>query len=81
MTKIKIEGILNKRQHLTYRKEAKKMPIALERILKAVESIEIKGTEEKIAEKWLGAFEGVVPEGMTSTEYIKTLRESCYEKF
>jgi hypothetical protein len=29
--------------------------------MKAVESIEIKGTEERIAEKWLGAFEGVVP--------------------
>ncbi|MCK4476349.1 MAG: hypothetical protein KAU16_06440 [Methanophagales archaeon] len=57
------------------------MPIALERIMKAVETIEFKGTEEGIAEKWLGAFEGVVPEGMTSTEYIKKLRESCYGKF
>ena len=44
------------------------MPIALERLMKAVESIEIKGTEERIAEKWLGVFEGVVLEGMTSTE-------------
>ena len=49
--------------------------------MKAVETIEFKGTEEGIAEKWLGAFEGVVPEGMTSTEYIKKLRESCYGKF
>ena len=57
------------------------MPIALERIMKAVETIEFKGTEEGIAEKWLGAFEGVVLEGMTSTEYIKKLRESCYGKF
>ncbi len=57
------------------------MPIALERIMKAVETIEFKGTEEEIAEKWLGAFEGVVPGGMTSTEYIKKLRESCYGKF
>jgi hypothetical protein len=57
------------------------MPIALERIVKAVENIEIKGTEEKIAKKWLGAFEEVVPEGTTSTEYIKKLRESCYGKF
>ena len=57
------------------------MPITLGRILKAVESIEIKGTEEGIAEKWLGAFKGVVPEEMTSTEYIKKLRESCYGKF
>ncbi len=57
------------------------MPIALERIMKAVESIEIKEKEERIAEKWLGAFEGVVPGGMTSTEYIKKQRESCYGKF
>ena len=57
------------------------MPIALERILKAVEIIEIKGTEERIAEKWLGAFEGVVPEGTSCTDYIKKLRESCYGKF
>jgi hypothetical protein len=56
------------------------MPIALERIMKAVENIEIKGAEEGIAEKWLGAFEGVVPEEMSSTEYIKKLRESCYGK-
>jgi hypothetical protein len=39
------------------------MPIALERIMKAVETIEFKVTEEGIAEKWLGAFEGVVPKG------------------
>ncbi len=57
------------------------MPIALERIMKAVESIEIKEKEGRIAEKWLGAFEGVVPDGMASTEYIKKLRESCYGKF
>ncbi len=57
------------------------MSIALERILKAVENIGIKRTEEKIAEKWLGAFEEIVLEGVTSTEYIKKLRESCYGTF
>lgn len=57
------------------------MPVALERIMKAVKSIKIEVPEERTAEKWLGAFEGVVPEGMTSTEYIKKLRESCYGKF
>ena len=31
------------------------MPIALERIMKAVENIKIKGNEEKIGEKWWGA--------------------------
>lgn len=57
------------------------MPIALERILKAVESIEIKVTEEKIAETWLSAFEEIVPEGVTSTVYLKKLRVSCYGTF
>ena len=57
------------------------MSIVLERILKAVESIEIKVTEEKIAETWLGASEELVLEGVTSTEYIKKLRESCYGTF
>ena len=57
------------------------MSIALERILKAVGSIKIKVTEEKIAETWLGAFEEIVPEGVTSTGYIKKLRESCYGTF
>ena len=66
----------------TFKKKGiKKMSIALERIMKAVESIKIKVTEEKIAETWLGAFEGVVPGGVTSTEYIKKLRESCYGTF
>jgi hypothetical protein len=63
------------------RKGGKKMPIALKRIIKAVKSIEVKKKDERIAEKWLGAFEGAVPERMTSTEYIKKLRESCYGKF
>jgi hypothetical protein len=57
------------------------MPTPLEKMTKAMKNIKIKRTEEKIAEKWLGAFEEIVPEGMTSTEYIKRMRKSCYGKF
>ena len=57
------------------------MPVMLEKLIKALESIETKAKADKnFADKWLGAFEGVVPEGLTSTEYIKKLRESCYGK-
>ena len=53
----------------------------LEKLIKALESMETKAKADKnFADKWLGAFEGVVPEGLTSTEYIKKLRESCYGK-
>ncbi|NQE45480.1 hypothetical protein C5S31_05610 [ANME-1 cluster archaeon GoMg2] len=47
----------------------------------ALESIKIKVTEEKIAETWLGGFEEIVPERVTSTGYITKLRESCYGTF
>lgn len=57
------------------------MPVMLEKLIKALESIETKAKADKnFADKWLGAFEGVIPEGITSTEYIKKLRESCYGK-
>lgn len=57
------------------------MPVMLEKLIKALESIETKAkTKKDFADRWLGAFERVIPEGMTSTEYIKKLRESCYGK-
>ncbi|KCZ71651.1 hypothetical protein ANME2D_02387 [Candidatus Methanoperedens nitroreducens] len=48
------------------------MPVMLEKLIKALENIDTRAKAEKnFADKWLGAFEGVIPEGMTSTEYIK----------
>ncbi len=57
------------------------MPVILEKLIKALENIET-GTkrERNFADKWLGAFEDAIPEGLTSTEYIKKLRESSYGK-
>lgn len=57
------------------------MPVLLERALNAIKSLEIKDRKKKIAEKWLGAFEGALPEGTTSTEYLKRMRESGYGKY
>lgn len=55
------------------------MPVTLERLMKTMESIDVR-TEGKFADRWLGVFKGVIPEEMTSTEYVRTLRESCYGK-
>ncbi len=57
------------------------MAILLERALKAIKSMEIKKGDRKIAEKWLGVFGNVIPESMTSTEYLKKMRESGYGKY
>ena len=35
----------------------------------------------KIADQLLGAFKGAIPEGKTSTQYIRELRDSSYGKF
>lgn len=57
------------------------MPVMLEKLVKALEHIDIKAnTKRNFADKWLGVFEGAIPEELTSTEYIKKLRESCYGK-
>jgi hypothetical protein len=55
------------------------MPVTLERLIRTIESIDVK-TESEFADQWLGVFEGIIPKEMTSTEYIKMLRETCYGK-
>jgi hypothetical protein len=67
------------------------MPITAEELTKTMENLEFivvgkreitirvkKGRKVKMADKWLGKFSGILPKGMTSTEYIKRLRESGY---
>ena len=61
------------------------MPIELKEIIRFIKDLgyEIK-TEvagKSVVDELLGAFEGVVPEGMTSTEYLKNLRETGYGKY
>ena len=55
------------------------MPVTLERLIKTIESVDVEH-KSGFADHWLGVFEGVIPKEMTSTEYIRTLRESCYGK-
>ena len=61
------------------------MPIELKEIIRFIKDLgyEIK-TEvagKSVVDELLGAFEGVVPRGMTSTEYLKNLRETGYGKY
>lgn len=55
------------------------MPVTLERLIKTMESVDIE-PKGGFADQWLGVFEGVIPKEITSTDYIRTLRESCYGK-
>jgi len=55
------------------------MPVTLERLIKTMKCLDVK-PESGFADQWLGVFEGVIPKEMTSTDYVRTLRESCYGK-
>jgi hypothetical protein len=63
------------------------MPIALKELVKFVESFGYKVTYPKklkkasLVDELLGEFEGAIPEGTTSSEYLKELRESGYGKY
>lgn len=61
------------------------MPIELKEIIRFIKDLgyEIKTevTHKSVVDELLGAFEGVVPERVTSTEYLKNLRESGYGKY
>lgn len=52
------------------------MPVTLERLIKTMESVDVE-SKSGFADQWLGAFEGVIPKEMTSTDYIRTMGESC----
>ena len=61
------------------------MPIELKEIIRFIKDLgyEVKTevTGKSVVDELLGAFEGVVPKGMTSTEYLKNLRETGYGKY
>jgi len=53
------------------------MPVILEKLVSAMETINPRVKIRKnFARKWLGSFEGAIPEGTTSTEYIKKMRDT-----
>ena len=61
------------------------MPIELKEIIRFIKDLgyEVKTevTGKSVVDELLGVFEGVVPKGMTSTEYLKNLRETGYGKY
>ncbi|MEA3368739.1 MAG: hypothetical protein U9Q24_00045 [Candidatus Ratteibacteria bacterium] len=54
----------------------------LQQAIEALELIKIKPKPKKtnIADKLLGKFRGIIPEGKTSTHFIKELRGTLYGK-
>ena len=61
------------------------MPIELKEIIRFIKDMgyEVKAevTGKSVVDELLGVFKSVVPEGMTSTEYLKKLRETGYGKY
>lgn len=64
------------------------MPIALKELVRFIENFGYKVTypgeelkSSSVVDKLLGEFEGAIPEGLTSTDYLKELRESGYGKY
>ncbi len=54
----------------------------LQEAIDALKVIKIRPSSEKrsIADNLLGKFKGIIPEGKTSTQFIKELRKSLYGK-
>jgi len=61
------------------------MPVELNEIVKFIKDLgyELKEeiTSKSVVDELLGAFEGAIPEGTTSTQYLKNLRETGYGKY
>lgn len=64
------------------------MPIAMRELVKLMENFgykviySVKPTAGlSIVDELLGEFKGAIPEGKTSTEYLKELRESGYGRY
>jgi len=61
------------------------MPVELKEIIRFIKDLgyEVKAevTGESVVDELLGAFEGAIPKGATSTKYLKKLRETGYGKY
>ena len=61
------------------------MPVELKEIITFVRNfgyeVKIEVTGKSVVDELLGAFERAVPEGATSTEYLKRLMETGYDKY
>lgn len=63
------------------------MPLALQELMKLIENCgytvraPAPTKQASIVDELLGAFQDAVPQGKTSTEYLKELRESGYGRY
>ncbi|MGQ9719250.1 MAG: hypothetical protein ACUVWK_05380 [Nitrososphaerales archaeon] len=61
------------------------MPVELKEIVKFIKDLgyEVKAevTGKSVVDELLGVFEGAIPKGTTSTEYLKRLRETGHGKY
>ena len=61
------------------------MPIELKEIIRFIKDLgyEVKAevTGRSVVDELLGVFESIVPEGTTSTDYLKKLKETRYGKY
>lgn len=57
------------------------MPTTLKDAINSIKSLSIQSEPaKKISEELLGKYEGVIPSGKSSTEFIKDLRKKMYGK-
>lgn len=58
------------------------MPATLKDAVNSLKSLKISPTKpQKVSDDLLGKYEGIIPAGKTSTEFIRDLRKSSYGKF
>lgn len=57
------------------------MPSTLKEAINSIKSLPIPSeSEKKISEELAGKYEGIIPSGKTSTEFIKELRKTMFGK-
>jgi hypothetical protein len=62
-------------------KEASKMPSTLKEAIDSLNELQRQPeTGRKVSEELLGKYKGIIPAGKISTEFIKELRYSLFDK-
>jgi hypothetical protein len=57
------------------------MPSTLKEAINSIKLLSVVSeSEKKISDELLGKYEGIIPLGKTSTEFIKDLRKTMYGK-
>jgi hypothetical protein len=57
------------------------MPATLKEAIDSIKTLQRKPeTDKKVSEDLLGKYKGIIPDGKTSTEFIKDIRGSLFGK-